>query len=261
VTPKGILIRVRATGVCGTDLEIISGHMGYYRQGYGKYPIIPGHEWAGEVEEVGSDVKGFKKGDHVVGETCISCFNCDNCSTGMFTICNSRAEIGVLNHNGGFANFLLYPHARTLHKIDNKIPFSSAAAVEPLSIAVSAVSGSSLKQGDFAVIMGDGAIGLYLLQVCIVKGARAVIVVGGVEVRLKKAKELGAVATLNALTSTNIITELQNLLKKLNNGKMADLVIEATGSPQAVEAALDVIEPGGRITLLGLFAGKNQILI
>jgi len=261
VTPNGVVVRTRATGVCGTDLEILSGHMGYFREGLSKYPIIPGHEWAGEVVEMGSAVKGFNIGDHVVGETTVPCFNCDFCSKGMVTICPSRIEIGVLNHNGGFANFLLYPNYRTLHKIHNKIPFPSAAAVEPLSIAVAGVKSSPLRNGDCVVIMGDGAIGLYLLQVCQVKGASTVIVVGGVENRLRKAEELGASATINALTSKDLSKHLKDLLKKLNHGKLANIVIEATGNPKAVDTALDIVEPGGHITLLGLgFAGKKADL-
>jgi len=260
IDPIGVLVRVRATGVCGTDVEILAGHMGYYRDGMAKYPIIPGHEWAGEIVEVGSAVKGFEIGDHVVGETTVPCFNCENCSRGMVTICPSRVEIGVLNHNGGFANYLHYPNYRTLHKVDSRIPFPSAAASEPLSIAVAGVKSSNLRPGDVVIIMGDGAIGLYLLQVCKVKGARSVVVVGGVENRLRKAKELGACATLNALTSTDLVQHLQDILKKLNHGKLANVVIEATGNPKAVETALEVVDPGGNITLLGLFAGNKASL-
>jgi len=260
IDPKGVLVRVRATGVCGTDIELLGGHMGYYRNGMAKYPIIPGHEWAGEIVELGSEVKGFAKGDHVVGETTVPCYNCENCSRGLVTICPTRIEIGVLNHNGGFANYLHYPNYRTLHKVDSRIPFPSAAASEPLSIAVAGVKSSNLQPGDVAVIMGDGAIGLYLLQVCKVKGARSVVVVGGVENRLRKAKELGACATLNALTSTDLVQQLKDILKKLNNGKLANVVIEATGNPKAVETALEVVDAGGNITLLGLFAENKASL-
>jgi len=252
-------VRVRATGLCGTDLEILSGHMGYFKDGRAKFPIIPGHEWAGEVEEVGSAVKGFKKGDHVVGETTVPCHKCENCLKAMFTICPTRVEMGVLNQNGGFANYLLYPDTRTLHKIDNKIPFASAAAVEPLSIAVAAVKASPLNHGDVVVIMGDGAIGLYLLQVCKVKGAGTIIVVGGVENRLNKAKELGATAILNALTATDLTKNLQDLIRKLNRGKLANLVIEASGNAKALESVFEIVEPGGQITLLGLYLEKSVV--
>jgi len=179
------------------------------------------------------------------------------CCNAAFAVCDARVEIGILNHDGGFANYLLYPDTRSLHKIDSKIPFASAAAAEPLGIAVAAVSVSPLKAEDTVVILGDGPIGLYLLQVCKQKGVKSIVVVGGLDHRLKIAKELGATATLNALKTPN--TKIPEVVKNLNKGKLANLVIEATGNPKAFDLALDLVEPNGHITLLGLFTEKGEV--
>jgi len=261
VKPGSVLVRVHATGVCGTDIEIIKGEMGYYRSGgLGGFPIVPGHEWAGEVAEVGEGVQNFKVGDHVVGETTVPCWECECCSNGLRQICPTRIEIGVLLSNGGFAQYLVYPDTRTLHKIRNDIAWPNAASCEPLAISVAAVNASPLRVGDLAVVFGDGPIGLYLLQVLKAKGAKHVIVVGGVQNRLEKARALGADTTVNALTDNNYENHLLEQVLKFGNGKLADLVMEATGNPRAVEIALEVVKPGGQITLSGLFAGRKANL-
>jgi len=125
---------------------------------------------------------------------------------------------------------------------------------------VAAVNASPLQAGDLVVVFGDGPIGLYLLQVLKVKGAKHVIVVGGVPNRLEKARALGADVTINAFADPHYEKQLLSEVLRLGNGKLADLIMEATGNPKAVEVALEVVKPGGQITLSGLFAGRKASL-
>jgi L-iditol 2-dehydrogenase len=259
-----VLVRVRATSICGTDLEILHGALGYYTSGLARYPIIPGHEWAGEIVNIGSDVSGdFSIGDHVVGETAIPCWSCADCKSGCYHRCSLRKETGIMNKDGSFAEYLAYPVAG-LHKINKNIPFSTACLVEPLSVAYNAVS-MSVKPNDFVVIFGDGSIGLLALQVAKVFKARKVVVVGNTPYRLDKAKELQADATFDIRT-IEVSEEgeestkqncLRQLLLEIGEGKLADVIIEAAGHPSAFEYALQSIRDGGKIILLGVHAGKK----
>jgi len=181
-----VLIKVKATGICGTDLEVIEGHLGYYTSGLAKYPIVPGHEWVGEIHAVGENVKGFAVGEHVVGETIIPCWKCNYCHSGSYQRCLNKMETGIMNKSGAFAEYLIYP-ARTLHKLSKDVPIASGCLIEPLSVAVNAAKRVSLKKSDFVVIFGDGPIGLFLLMVAKAIGARTVVV-GGLDNRLEKSQ-------------------------------------------------------------------------
>eukprot|EP01121_Diplochlamys_sp_Union-15-3_P019660 TRINITY_DN746_c0_g1_i3.p1 TRINITY_DN746_c0_g1~~TRINITY_DN746_c0_g1_i3.p1 ORF type:complete len:279 (-),score=48.76 TRINITY_DN746_c0_g1_i3:249-1085(-) len=242
--PNEVLIKVKAVGICGTDVEVLEGHMGYFTSGMAKYPVVPGHEWVGVVEALGENVKDFSVGDSVVGETIIPCWNCADCNeTENYQRCSKRMETGIMNKHGAFAEYLTYP-ARTLHKISDKIPAKSGCLIEPLSVAFSAVK-NTVKKGDVVIIIGDGPIGLFLLMVSKIWGAKSVIVVGGIENRLAKAKELGADAIYDAVKGgANASQEIQEIVKKLD-GNLADAVIEATGNPKAAELTLDLVKTGG----------------
>jgi len=109
VGPEDVLVKVRNVGICATDLEIYQGVMPYYLTGQASYPIIPGHEWSGEIVAVGSKVTGWKAGDRVVGEITISCGRCAYCLSGGYNMCAGRVEIGVMNQNGAAAAYMVYP--------------------------------------------------------------------------------------------------------------------------------------------------------
>ena len=104
-----VLIRVRATGICGTDVEIRDGTMAYFTRGMASYPVTPGHEWVGDIAELGDAVEGFEVGDRVVGECSVGCAKCDRCLAGKYHQCANRTETGILNRDGGFAQFITFP--------------------------------------------------------------------------------------------------------------------------------------------------------
>ncbi len=242
-----VLIRVRATGICGTDVEIHDGTMAYFTRGMASYPITPGHEWVGDVVSLGQGVSGFDAGDRVVGECSVGCMSCEICKSGAYHRCPDRTETGILNRDGGFAEYLVFP-ALFLHKLSPEVDVRAAALVEPTAVALNGVMTAKVTPTDFLAIHGDGPIGLLILMVARVYGAAKIAVVGATPDRLALARELGADAVIDA--------NREDVAARLTEEGPPDVSIEATGIPQAAAAAMQSTRPGGRVVLLGLFAGR-----
>lgn len=248
--PGQVLLRILATGICGTDVEIFDGVMAYFVRGMAHYPVTPGHEWVGEIVSCGEGVSGFKPGQRAVGECSVGCAACPTCLAGNYHQCPDRTETGILNRDGGFAEYILFP-ALYLHVISDHVDPRAAALVEPTAIAYNGVKNADVSPSDRLVIHGDGPIGLLVLQVAKAFGAQSIAMVGGTPARLKLARELGADVTINALTE-----DVAAKLAEHGNGRMPNKAIEATGIPQAAATALTAIEPGGTVVLQGLFGGR-----
>ena len=118
--PYEVLIKVIATGVCTTDVELYDGSMSYYRTGLSKMPLTPGHEWSGTVAELGSEVKGFEVGDLVVGDISIGCGKCKNCKKGKYHLCANRTELGVIKYDGSMAEYLK-TDGKNIYKVPNSV--------------------------------------------------------------------------------------------------------------------------------------------
>ena len=131
-----LLIAPSAVGICGTDVEIFEGSLAYFRMGIASYPIVPGHEWAGEVVDVGRGVTGFSPGDRVVGEVAIGCGVCVRCRAGRQHLCARRTETGIVHMDGAMASRLVFP-AAFAHRVE--LPARAAGLVEPTSVALHAV--------------------------------------------------------------------------------------------------------------------------
>jgi len=246
-----VRIQVLGTGICATDVEIYEGNMVYFTRGMASFPIIPGHEWVGRILELGANVSGFAIGDHVVGEVSLGCTQCERCKSGQYHRCENRAETGILNRDGAFAEIIHHP-AHYLHRISQDVPIASAALVEPTAVAFNGVLKAKVSPQDTVVVFGDGPIGLLVLQVAIAFGAKKVAMVGASDHRLQKARELGANLVLDARTD-DIAARLLNW----GRGVLPEVAIEATGRPDAAYTALHSIKPGGRIVFQGLFAGQQ----
>jgi len=249
--PGEVRLRPLAVGICGTDVEIVDGTMPYFTSGMAAYPVIPGHEWVGEIESVGPGVAVFRAGDRVVGECSIGCGHCALCRAGDYHRCLARTETGILNRNGGFAEFLTFP-AGSLHRISPRLPVEAAALVEPAAVAFNRVRRAEVTPRDDVLILGDGPIGLLVLQVACAFGARRIAMVGGTPSRLALAEKTGATATVNFSSADNVLAEVREAL-----GGAPSVVIEATGNPAAVATALAAVASGGRIVFLGIFAGQK----
>lgn len=248
--PGEALVRVRAVAICGTDLEIYQGTMAYFTLGMARYPIIPGHEWSGEVERVGPGVTGLKPGDRVAGECTISCGKCPYCRNGWYNLCPGRRETGILNLNGAFAEYVVLP-AHFLHNIGT-IPFEDAAMVETSAIAVYAVRQAAVNASDRVAVLGTGPVGLQLIQAARANGAREVVAVGGRPSRRALARELGAEEALAADDPC-----LEERVLEHTAGQRFDVVLEASGNPAVTGLFGHLVRPHGRLVMTGLFGGKQ----
>lgn len=245
-----VQIRVLATGICGTDLEILHGTMAYFTLGMASYPVTPGHEWVGEVVALGDGVGQFKVGDRVVGECSVGCGQCARCLSGNYHRCLSRTETGILNRDGGFAELVNFP-AMFLHRISKDVDVRAAALVEPTAVAFNGVKNAEVTPEDYLVIYGDGPIGLLVLQVARAFGAKKVALVGATPHRLKLARDLGADCVIDVTSE-----DVSDRLLSFGGGSLPDAAIEATGNPEAARTAINSVAPGGRVVLQGLFGGK-----
>lgn len=251
-SPHDVLIEVAYCGICGSDIHKWKDKDRRGVKGPSK-PVVSGHEMSGTVIEVGSGVTDFKPGDRVVGEiVTFYCGKCINCRTGRINICANMKPSDQRIHyisGGAFAKYVVWPE-RHLHHLPESIGLKEAVLIEPTAGSFhSLIERMDLNAGESLVIMGPGARGLILLQIAKAVGASPVIVTGltrDEKIRLALAKEFGADAVVNV--------EKENLLeivKQMTNGIGADVVVENTGSPKAVEDTLDLARPGGRILISG----------
>jgi len=250
VGPDDVLVKVRAAGLCGTDLEVYDGVMFYFTSGMTRVPITPGHEWAGEVVDMGKNVTGFRRGDRVTGECSVGCMRCSYCIRGWYNQCPHRTETGLLNREGGFAEYISFPQY-FLHKC-NAMAFDEAAFIEPAGVALGATKLARVCPEDYVAVMGPGPIGLFAVQTAKAYGARAVILAGTREDRLAVGRRVGADVTVN-VNAGNILDKV----KEATGGHMVDVVIEAAGRPAVWDAIASILAPRARIAMTGLFAGTK----
>lgn len=244
--PDEALLAPKAVGICGTDLEIFQGTMFYFTAGMARWPVILGHEWSAEVLAVGENVTQVKPGDKVVGECTVSCGHCEMCRLGRYNECPNRRETGILNLDGAFSDRMYYP-ASFLHKFE-KISYDEAALTEPTAVAVWGTKLVEVNPSDYVAVMGPGPIGLLAMQVARAYGARRVVMIGRRASRLQLAKELGADEVINLREE-----DLVSASRRVTDGRMFDVILEATGNPAVTSDLMKITRPYGRISLMGLF--------
>ncbi len=243
-----VLIRVMYAGVCGSDLHIYEGAM----MDRVRYPIILGHEFSGIVERVGSQVTWLSEGDEVVANPVISCGKCASCLAGRPNICMNFKILGV-DVPGAFAEYLKIK-AKNVYRIPKGLPLRDAALVEPFSVAVHSCRRAGIEVGDDIAIIGQGPIGLCVTQVAKHYGAHRVIAIEVLEDRLRFAKNIGADDAINPLKENPV-----DIVNSITNGIGVDKVIETSGSSTALNMALQLVKPGGRIVVVGLRFEQVQI--
>ena len=244
-----VLIRVKAAGVCGTDVHMWEG-----TNTEGTFPFIPGHEWAGEVVEMGQDIKTLSVGDRVVAEVPIRCGVCPNCKDGMDpNMCPDFELYGFSwDYPGGMAEYTVSKEQR-LFKIPGNVSYEEAALVEPLSVAYHGVwaSGGGAAPHDRVVVFGAGPIGLFAMLTCIASGA-PVVVVEPQPFRQRMAQDMGADVVIDP-TAGDVVEQVLDQ----TGGRGATLVLECSGSNGALEASVDVVAKHGRIVLVGQSVGRK----
>lgn len=242
VGKEDILVKVERAAICGSDLHIYDWTP--WAQKRLKLPMVFGHEFCGEVVEAGPEVKKFKIGDRVAGETHIACFNCYQCETGNAHICKDMKIIGV-HTEGCFADYIRIP-ASCGWKISEDITPEIGALLEPLGVAVHAVLSDAIN-GQSVVVYGCGPIGLMAVLTASSCGASKVIAVEPVANKLEKAKQLGA---------THIIQpgkeDVTAAILGITGGRGADVVIELSGNSNVISSCFKSLRKGGRVTLAGL---------
>lgn len=244
VPKKGeVLIKVKATALCGTDMHIIDWNLWAQNAGI-NLPLIVGHECCGEIVEMGEDVKGLEIDDHVAVETHIPCGVCLQCQIGEQEICNNLELFGV-STDGCFAEYTVVP-AICARKIPKEIPFEIGAVFEPLGTSFRAVSKCEVAGKNVAVI-GCGPIGLFAVASALYMGAAQIIAMDISDSRLQIAKKMGATTIINSSMEDVVQT-----VKKLTSGYGVDAIIECSGNTCAINQGFKYLRKGGKIALVGL---------
>jgi threonine 3-dehydrogenase len=240
--PTDVLVRVKAASVCGTDLHIYNWDAWAQRRIHP--PLIPGHEFCGEVAEVGREVTAVKPFDFVSAEMHVACGECFQCRIGEAHICQNVKIIGV-DSDGAFAEYVRIPESN-IWKIDPAIPVEYASVLDPLGNAVHTVLAGPIA-GRTVAITGCGPIGLFAIAVARAAGATQVFAVEVNEHRRKLAETMKADLVLNPATD-----DVKARIFDATDGVGADVVLEMSGHPDGIRTAFDVVRRGGRLSLLGL---------
>lgn len=236
-----VLIKVLATGICGSDLHVIKG--------ISPEPIVPlpvlGHETMGEVVEVGKQVKSISVGDRVGVEPLLPCGLCDYCQTGLYHLCSKLQLIGM-EKPGGFAEFTKAPEAKVF-KLPASISDEAASVLDCVAVAVHVLKRAGLVPGEKIAVLGAGTIGIMIAQLALAWGASAAYITDLSDFRLKIAEEVGVNGVYNAGESG-----FEKRLIKDSGG--IDRVVEAVGGKApTINQALKIVRPGGTVTFMGIF--------
>jgi L-iditol 2-dehydrogenase len=238
-----VLVRVAACGICGSDVHGYDGSSGRRIP-----PLVMGHEAAGTVAETGAGANGFAKGDRVTFDSTVYCGDCSNCQRGDVNLCDRRQVLGVscgdYRRNGAFAEFVVVP-ARIVHRLPDNLPFSEAALLEAVAVALHAVSLAPIQPGSTALVVGAGTIGLLLQQALAVAGCEPVLVADVDATRLKLSASLGATTILGS--GSDLVHEIL----RLTGGTGVDIAVEAVGLNQTVTTAISATRKGGTVVLVG----------
>jgi threonine dehydrogenase-like Zn-dependent dehydrogenase len=237
-----VLVRVAATGICGSDVEILEGTR---PAPYVRYPIIPGHEWAGIVETVGAGVTGIERGTPVVAEGFRGCGECERCREGLTNLCEADyAETGF-THAGACAEFVSVP-ASLVHVLPSDADLEAAALLEPAACVAGGLLEADLRPGLSVAVVGAGTLGLLAVALLRLASPARLTLVGTRAPRLALGRELGADETLEA---TGTVPAGQ-----------FDLVIEAANRPEGAQLALRLARRGGTVILEGISGVEEPAL-
>ena len=242
--PDDVLIRVRACGICGSDVHGFDGSTGRRIP-----PLVMGHEAAGIIAEIGREVHGWNVGDRVTFDSTVSCGECAFCRRGEVNLCDHRQVLGVscgdYRRHGAFAEYVAVP-ARILYRLPDQLSFEHAALIEAVSVAVHAVALTPVSPGASAVVVGCGMIGQLTIQAARAAGFHTVIGVDVDDAKLELARAAGADAVLNSRAC-----DAPAEIRARTGGQGADAVLEAVGATAPIQTAIAAVRKGGTVTLIG----------
>lgn len=240
--PRDVLVRVRQSAICGTDLHLYKWN-DWAARNY-KPPMPLGHEFAGEVIQVGGAVEHIKLGQHVAGETHLSCGACRQCRLNRRHTCENLRLFSKLDV-GCFSDYLVVPD-QVLRPVHPELPYSKAAIMEPFGVGVRAAMEVDLR-GQNLLVVGCGPIGLYTIAAARHLGATTIIAADPSAYRRKLALAVGATAEVDPTT-----TPLGGAVREITRGENADVAIDASGSIKAIQDALACLVAGGKLVLVGV---------
>ncbi len=242
-----VLIRVAAAGICGSDLELLQGSRPAL---YVRYPIVPGHEWAGTVVRVGGGVVKLAAGDRVVAEGFRSCGRCERCCEGRTNLCLAEyAETGF-THQGAFAELICVP-ARLVHRLPADADLQAAALLEPAACVATGLLEAKLRPGLHVAVVGAGTLGLLAVAMLRLTSPNRLVLVGSREARLALGRRLGSDETWD-INATVPIDQADNAF---------DLVFEAANRPEAAATAARLARRGGTVILEGISGVERPAII
>jgi len=252
IEPNEVLIKVKACGICGSDVHGMDGSTGRRQT-----PLIMGHEASGEIAEIGSEVQGWKIGDRVTFDSTIYPLNDWYTLKGRYNLSDNRKVLGVspveYKKHGAFAEYVSMP-AHILYKLPDNVSFEQAAMVEPVAVAAHAVNVSKIQPGKSAVVVGAGMVGVFVVKMLQIAGVSPIIAIDLDENKLKLANEFGATHTFKS-TGVNISEKILELTK--NRG--ADFGFEVVGISETVNLCINSLRKGGTAVLVGNL--KHEVTI
>jgi threonine dehydrogenase-like Zn-dependent dehydrogenase len=249
IARDGVLVKVRASGICGSDIHGYLGGTGRRTPGY-----CMGHEFCGEIESFGEDVRGWSAGDRVVVQPSIFCGECVYCKEGITQLCLHKKFLGVFDVNGAMAEYVAVP-AKLLYKMPDSMSFVDGALIEPLAVAKCAVDKlPGGVKGKNVLVVGVGTIGLLIISVLKARGAKTIIASDLSENRLNFAKSVGADYAFDP-SKADVVAAI----KEITNGLGADASLEAVGADRPVKTAIDCVRLGGDCVWVG--NSKKEIVI
>jgi 2-desacetyl-2-hydroxyethyl bacteriochlorophyllide A dehydrogenase len=242
IGPDDVLVKSEEAGLCRTDVEMMTGAFTDPR--WVHYPVVPGHEWAGTVVDVGADVESVRVGDSVVCEGFITCNRCPRCRAGETHWCEHIEAIGF-TRPGGYAELVSAPE-RVVHVLPEHVSLDTGVLVEPASVVLNGLEKASPRPGEAAGVIGVGTLGSLAIALLRLHSPARIVAYGLREEELDLAQTLGATEVVLADDAAPALAEL-------------DLVVETAGAPVAVQLATELCRPGGRVVLLGI-AGEGRTL-
>lgn len=236
--PGKVKVHVRATGICGSDVPRVLHHGAHF------YPIVLGHEFSGDVVEVGESVENLTIGDTVSGAPLVPCMQCTDCQQGNYALCKHYSFIGS-REQGSFAEYVVIP-ARNAVKYDPSIPYEQAAMFEPSTVALHGLQLADYRGGETVAILGCGTIGIFALQWAKIFGAKKLVAFDIDEGRLALAKRMGADETILTLQP-----DFQQKAMELTGGRGFQNVFETAGNPATMRMAFELAASKAGVCFIG----------
>jgi erythritol/L-threitol dehydrogenase len=255
-----IVIKVEACGICAGDLKAEHGAPSFWggegSPSYIKAPMIPGHEFVGNIVEMGSKVKGeFNIGDRVISEQIVPCWECKFCKTGRHWMCQKHDVYGFQNNvNGGMAEYMKFPKEALNYHVPEDIPIEKAILIEPYACSKHCVDRANINNEDFVVLSGSGTLGLGMVGAIRMRNPKKLVVLDLKENRLELAKKFGADIVMNPAKE-----DVVKKIIEMTDGYGCDVYIEATGHPNSVQQGLEAIRKMGTFVEFSVFGDLTTV--